>query len=386
MTSLIVQCGGPTPVMNASLAGALETLLAGAQGCYGARFGLEGLLHGDWADLSTTTPAQLARLKRQPGAALGGGRYAFRDGDLEDVVQRLRDRAVGNLLLIGGNGTMAAAHRLARAAPELHVVGVPKTVDNDLAGTYVAPGYASAARYVAESVRDAGLDLRAMATFEDVVIIELMGRHAGWLGASAALARVNPGDAPHLILLPEAPIDEALLLERIRAVQAEKGICLIAAAEGACDTQGRYLAEKLGSGGADGSGQPILSMGAGVAAYLATLVQHELGLRCRQLRPNTLQRATSALAVAEVDRMIAHMAGAAAAEAALAGCSDVMTGLTCTDGAWGTRHVALADVIGRTITVPRTMISADGLDVTAAFVEYVAPLIGAMPPAPVLWI
>ncbi len=386
MNTLLVQCGGPTPVMNASLAGALGRLLPAQPRCFGARFGLEGLLHGDWADLSGTTHAQLERLLRQPGAALGGGRYAFRSGDLEATVERLRAHHIESLLLIGGNGTMAAAHRIAQSAPEIHVVGVPKTVDNDLAGTYVAPGYGSAARYVAESVRDAGLDLRAMATFEDVVVIELMGRHAGWLGASAALARIDAADPPHLILLPEAPVDEAYLLERVRAVHGAKGICLIAAAEGAADHEGNYLAEKLGSGGKDGSGQHVLSMGAGVAAYLAALVQEKLGLRCRQLRPNTLQRATSALAVAEVDRTIAQMAGAAAADAALAGQSDVLAGLTLHDGFWGTQTVPLADVVGRTITVPRTMISDDGLDVTDEFVAYAAPLIGAMPPTPILWI
>lgn len=386
MNALIVQCGGPTPVMNASLAGALPHLLADHEHCFGARFALEGLLRGDWVDLTHVTPAQIERLVRQPGAALGGGRYALRDGDFETTVNLLRERRVRSLLLIGGNGTMAAAHRLAQAGPDLRVVGVPKTVDNDLAGTYVSPGYGSAARYVAESVRDAGLDLRAMATFEDVVIIELMGRHAGWLAASASLARVNPGDPPHIILLPEAPVDEALLVERIRAVHAEKGICLVAAAEGACDMQGHYLAEKLGAGGTDDSGQHVLSMGAGVAAYLASLVQARLGLRCRQLRPNTLQRATSALAVAELDRELALMVGAAAADAACAGYSDVMAGITFVKAQWGTARIPLAEVVGRTVTVPRTMISADGLDVTEAFTVYAAPLIGEMPPAPVLWI
>ena len=386
MNALIVQCGGPTPVMNASLAGALAELMPAHGRVFGARFGLEGLLKGDWADLTATTPAQLERLTRQPGAALGGGRYAFRDGDIETSVSHLVERSVMNLLLIGGNGTMAAAHRLAQAAHSVHVVGVPKTVDNDLAGTYVAPGYGSAARYVAESVRDAGLDLRAMATFEDVVIIELMGRHAGWLAASSALARVHTGDPPHLILLPEAPVDESILLQRVRAIHAHKGICLIAAAEGACDTEGHYLAEKLGSGGTDDSGQHVLSMGAGVAAYLAALIRERLGLRCRQLRPNTLQRATSALAVAEVDRTIARLAGSAAAQAAQEGESDIMMGLTLRDGLWGTQPIPLADVVGRTITVPREMISADGMDVTAAFLDYAAPLIGQMPPAPLLWI
>jgi 6-phosphofructokinase 1 len=225
-----------------------------------------------------------------------------------------------------------------------------------------------------------------MATFEDVVIIELMGRHAGWLGAAAALARVGADDPPHLILLPEAPVDEAALVERVRAIHAQKGICLIAAAEGACDAEGNYLAEKLGSGGADGSGQRVLSMGAGVAAYLGTLLQAELGLRCRQLRPNTLQRATSALAVAEADRTIAQLAGAAAATMAVTGNSDVMAGLTFVDGVWGTQAVALADVVGRTITVPQAMLGEGGMDVTEAFIAYAAPLIGAMPPAPLLWI
>ncbi len=298
----------------------------------------------------------------------------------------LRARKIENVLLIGGNGTMAAAHRIALAAPDIRVVGVPKTVDNDLAGTYVAPGYPSAARYVAESVRDVGLDLRAMATFEDVVIFELMGRHAGWLAAASALARVAPEDPPHIILLPEAPVDEALLIERVRAIHAEKRICLVATAEGACDLNGTFFAEKMGSGGQDDRGQRVFSMGAGVAAWLAQLIQQQLGLRCRQVRPNTLQRATSAQAVAEVDRTIARMAGAAAALASLEGDTDVMAGIVHAGADWGTQLMPLSSVIGRTVTVPPAMIAADGLDVTPAFADYAAPLIGRMPPAPVLWI
>ena len=212
---------------------------------------------------------------------------------------------------------MAAAARLEATANAagypVQVLGIPKTIDNDLAGTDVTPGYGSAARYIAHTTQECGLDLRAMRHFDEIVVIEVMGRHAGWLAAASALARQQPGDPPHLILLPEVPVAIDPVLARIEGVFAQRGICLVVAAEGVQDPQGRYWAELLGNAGLDASGQRNLSMAAGAAPYLAQHVQQELGRRCRQVRLNTAQRGSRYLA-SPLDRTLAWQVGAAAAD------------------------------------------------------------------------
>jgi 6-phosphofructokinase 1 len=388
--ALVVQCGGPTAVFNATLAAVIQTwqqaVGAGGARLFGARNGLQGLATGDWIALEGLAPAQLATLAQQPGAALGCGRHRLSEADLPSVVALLRERAVGTLFLIGGNGTAAAAHMLAQAAPSLRVLALPKTVDNDLPGTDVAPGYGSAARYTAQSVRDAWLDLHAMATFDDVVIYEVMGRHAGWLAAASVLARVDPArpaGGPDLVLLPEAPLDEDDLLEAIARRHAGEGVCLVAAAEGVRDREGDFLAEKGGGAGTDGSGQRVLSLATGVAAYLTAQVTARLGLRARQIRPNTLQRAGWALA-SELDRELAWMVGAVAVQQALDGCSDRLLALVRSGNLWSVEALPLAEIVGRERLFPGEWV-AEGYDVAPEFVAYAAPFVEPLAPGPLVW-
>jgi 6-phosphofructokinase 1 len=263
------------------------------------------------------------------------------------------------------------------------VIAVPKTVDNDLPGTDVAPGYGSAARYTAQSLRDAWLDLHAMRSFDDVVVYEVMGRHAGWLAAASALARSESDGAPHLILLPEARLEEGRLLDRVAEIHVRQGVCLIAAAEGVRDSDGAFLAEKGGSGGSDAGGQRVLSMAAGVAFYLCGLIQQRLGLRTRQVRPNTLQRAGLSL-VSDLDRDLAWMVGAAAVQAAMEGATDLLMGLARTGNEWHVAPLPLAQQVGRERHFPTEWLAGE-YDVAPAFVEYATPFVEPLSPAPILW-
>jgi ATP-dependent phosphofructokinase / diphosphate-dependent phosphofructokinase len=257
------------------------------------------------------------------------------------------------------------------------VIGVPKTVDNDLAGTDAAPGYGSAARWIAQTVRDIGLDLQTMRSFDDVVVLETMGRHAGWLAAASALARQGAGDPPDLILLPEVVFAEAAFLAAVQAIHRRKGICLVVASEGICDEAGSFVAEKLGRTEADGGGQKFLGLAPGVAPYLATRVRAALGLRCRHIRPDTIQRSSSAL-VSAVDRGLAEQVGVAAVDALCAGHSGVMIGLVRQLQGWTTRLVPFAEVAGRERLLPPAFYIPDRWEVTPAFVDYARPLVGEL--------
>lgn len=386
--ALVLQCGGPTAVINSSLAAVIQTWqqAMGGEGprrLLGARGGMQGLVRGDWTELDGLSDERLALLSQQPGAALGGGRYRMGEGEYGGVLELLRRHEVDALFLIGGNGTSAASHTLAQADPALRVIAIPKTVDNDLAGTEVAPGYGSAARYTAQSLRDAWLDLHSMASFDDVVVYEVMGRHVGWLAAAARLAGTGATGGPHLLLLPEAMLDEDALLEAIAQIHAQEGVCLVAAAEGVRDAGGRFLAEKGGSGGVDASGQRVLSMAAGVSAYLCTLVQQRMGLRTRQVRPNTLQRVAGSLA-SHLDRELAWMVGAVAVQQALEGASDLLIGLTRSGEQWKVQPVPLVQVVGHERHFPPEWL-ASGYDVTPEFHVYAAPFLDPVLPAPVLW-
>lgn len=386
MNALVLQCGGPTAVVNASLA----AVIAGCQAefpngrLWGARLGLAGLVAGDWVELTATPVPVLAQLRVQPGAALGSSRHFLADHELAAVLGHCAASAIGAIFLIGGNGAMAAANKVAQAAhaagytingQPLRVIGIPKTVDNDLAGVDVAPGYGSAARWVAQTVSDIGLDLRAMRSFDDVAVLEVMGRHAGWLAAAAALARHTPDDPPDLILLPEMVFDEERFLAETQAIHRRKGICLVVASEGIRDAEGRFVAEKLGQSEADPSGQTLLGLAPGVAPYLAERVRSRLGIRCRHLRPDIIQRSSCALA-SEVDRTLAWQVGQAAVMAARHGESRVMIGLARGPQGWTTASVPLAGVAGQERRLPAAYIAASGWDVTAAFIDYARPFVG----------
>jgi 6-phosphofructokinase 1 len=390
MNAIIAQCGGPTPVINASLAAVVRAWQQHGSGrIYGARYGLAGLTQGDWVDLSGLDAAALDALAAQPAAALGGCRHRPPDAELQTTPAALAAQRVSAAFLIGGNGTMAAAQRLAAAAQSqghpLQVLGVPKTIDNDLPGCTVTPGYGSAARYIAHTTQEVGLDLRAMRGFDQVAVIEVMGRHAGWLAAASALARTQAGDPPHLILLPETPVTIERVLAQIDAVFRRRQCCVVVVAEGVHNDAGVYWAEMLGSGGYDASGQRIFSMSAGASAWLVQQVQEQLGLRCRQVKLNTAQRATRLLASAP-DRQLATLVGTAAVAAWAQGLSGVLPALQGEHGAWRTTCIRLEAVTGGERKLPPDYIDAANYDVTEQCRQYIAPLLGDAPPAPLLWI
>jgi len=386
-SALVLQCGGPTAVVNASLLGVIKAsdTEPSVARLWGARLGLRGLATGDWAELTGRGHPALAF---QPGAALGSGRYQMTDEDVALSLGLLRARGVGRAFVIGGNGAQTAALRLSREARaanlELQVIGIPKTIDNDLAGTDVCPGYGSAARFIAESTHDVGLDLYAMRDFDDVAVVEVMGRHAGWLAAAAALGRRDASAPPPLILAPEVQLDEDGFLEAVRRRHARDGVCLVIAAEGVRDGAGDYLAEKFRPGEWDGSGQRLLSLAGGTAPYLAGLIRARLGLRCREARPDTIQRGSRAHA-SEVDRALAGRAGEAAVRAAAGGESEVMIGLRRRAGEWVCERVPLALVVGRERRLPAEFFDAAELTATPAFLDYARPLIGRWSPKATLF-
>ncbi len=393
MNILIVQCGGPTPVVNATLA----AVIAASQGApqlqkiWGSRLGWQGLVQGDWVELNSCSATLLQQLYGQPGAALGSGRFPLADESLPAALHYLADQQIGAVLPIGGNGTMTAAQKLltyanttgyAVNAGPLQVIGLPKTVDNDLPGVDASPGYASAARMIAQTTRDLGLDLYAMRNFDDVAVLEVMGRHVGWLAAASALARQQPTDPPHLILLPEVPLDEEDFLQTVQHVHARVGFCLVVASEGIRDREGNFLAEKLGTGERDAMGQRMLGLAPGVAPYLATLVRHRLGVRCRQLRPDLIQRSSSALASA-VDRQLAQQVGTAAVTAVLQGASGVMIGLERRGETWQTTLVPFAAIVGQERPLPAIYWANQHYNVDASFLDYARPLVDTLATAAV---
>ena len=382
MNVLVLQSGGPTPVFNASLWGVIDgcRVEPKVKRLFGARQGIQGLSRGDWVELTHFENRFPPYLDTQPGAALGCGRQRLDADQIPIILERLAHHEIGAVIIIGGNGSMAAGQLLGAGAAAkgypLQVVGVPKTVDNDLVGTDFAPGYGSAACFIAQTVRDISLDLYAMRNFDDVAVVEVMGRHTGWLAAASALARRTDESPPHLILMPEVAFDEAAFLERVRAECGAGGVCMVVAAEGIKDAAGSYLAE-LGRGqdlDQDVSGQKLLSHADGVAPYLAGLVHTQLGLRCRQVRPDTIQRASSSLA-SELDRRQAARTGAAAVDAVAAGLTQVMVGLQRHPSGWLTSPIPFAHIIGQGHPVPPDFIAENGFDVTQAFMEYAVPLV-----------
>jgi ATP-dependent phosphofructokinase / diphosphate-dependent phosphofructokinase len=385
MNVLVLQCGGPTAVVNASLRGAIDQSQnhRSVKRLWGARRGLQGLMTGDWVDLTDYRDQGARRLELQSGAALGSGRTPLRHEDLPVVWQHLDERDIHALVIIGGNGSMAAAENLSKGAIEagypLQVIGIPKTIDNDIAGTDACPGYGSAARFIAQSVHDAGLDLSAMRDFDDVVLFEVMGRYSGWLGAASSLARWNENAAPHLILLPEVSLHEDGFVAAVASWHGRKGVCMVVVAEGARDRDGAFLAERYRKAERDGSGQRLLGFAGGAAPYLAQLLRERLGLRCRQIRPETIQRSSAALA-SEVDRVLARRVGEDAVKAALEGRSGIMIALERTGNGWRSLPISLDQIAGRERTLPPDFIDARNFNVTPRFTTYARPLIGDWSP------
>ena len=376
---LVVHGGGPTPVINASLYGVIrESIGSGKVGrVLGAVHGAQGLLAERLVDLTGLDAETLEAVRVSPGSALGSSRHKLSEDQAAQILDLCRRHDVRWFLGTGGNDTMANCLRLHQqcdaAGQPLTVVGVPKTVDNDLAETDHCPGYGSAARYLAQSVRDLCCDVSALPT--PVSILETMGRNTGWLCASAALARESAGDGPHLICVPEEPLDPEGFLVRVKEVVDAIGWAVVVVSEGLRDASGRPIAESAVAAQRDPFGHALPG---GVGASLSELVAARLGLRCRYEKPGLLGRASRILA-SDVDRAEAEAVGAEAVRRALAGKGGVMITLTADrsgDYRWGTGTVALDRVANVERTMPDEFLSAGRLDVTASFIEYARPLIG----------
>jgi 6-phosphofructokinase 1 len=365
-------------VINSSLVGVIEEAKAHAEvtGVLGSVRGISGVLQDNLIDLARESQETLNVLRRTPGSALGTVRYKLQPEDYARIVEVFRAYDVRFFCYVGGNDSMDTAHKVHLAAQELgyelRSIGVPKTVDNDLAGTDHCPGYGSAARFVALAVRDSGWDTEAMGPSSPVKIVEVMGRNAGWLTAAAALGRREAGDPPHLIYVPERPVEDEALVRDVARVVDEREHCVIALSEGAVVDTGEDEVDAFGH-----------QMKGGAADYVAALLKDRLGLKVRMDKPNYLQRSFSST-ISEVDADEAYRVGRAAVRLALAGESGVMTtlvrlpgeGYRCETGSASLDGIANAEKF-----LPEEYLNAAGNDVTEAFVEYARPLIGGELPA-----
>ena len=376
------QSGGPTQVIHASLAGVLDEAIGQARfpEVLGLRHGIEGALAGDLIPLQGIGPAERDALARTPAAALGSCRHKLASDEYERVLATLRRHDVRWFCYAGGNDSMDTCHKLQALATQsgydLSVFGVPKTIDNDLVETDHCPGYGSAARFWAVTTQEATLDLRSMRTYDRVLVLEAMGRNAGWLAAATALYKRDARDGPHLLLTPERPFDEAQFLAGVEAALGRFGYCVVATSETIRDATGEYVARARA--GADRFGHPIVTA---VAETLAQLVAARLGVKARANKPGTLQRTSAALA-SPVDRAEAREAGRMAARHLAAGRSGGMVTLVrpemgpyrCEFGV-----VALEEVANRERRLPAAYLEPDGGAVTPAFREYALPLLGPAP-------
>lgn len=377
---LIGQSGGATAVINASLAGAVETALHNTSigHIYGMRHGIEGLLKEDIVDLRAQPASIWPELMYTPSAALGSCRYKLQEHDPERIVEMCQRYDIRALLYIGGNDSADTTHRIAQAAQtmdyELHAISIPKTIDNDLPLTDHCPGYGSAARFIAMATMDSTMNTLSIPWHYPVKIIETMGRDAGWLTASAALGKREESDAPHILLLPEKAFNTERYLAQVEEAYRRFGYVVVVAAETLRDEQGRSLGAS-GQVGMDAFQHPLLS---GAAQYLVELVKTQLKLRARFDKPGDLQRMAS-FCVSHVDRAEAYLVGQAGVEAILAGESDKMVVLErqdepeyrCTTGL-----AALSEVANVQRMLPAAYLNTSSTMVTPAFMQYALPLIG----------
>ena len=376
---LILQGGGPTPVVNATLASALsEAYSRGKRKIFGAHHSIEGLISDQLIDLSNLTAAQLKRLSRTPGATLGSSRVKATEQDMQGIMGRLRRLDIHEALFIGGNGTMRAAHAFSdfcRAGRyELRIIGVPKTIDNDIQGTDRCPGYGSAARYVAQSTRDLGLDVRALP--QPVSIFETMGRSVGWLAAASAIAKRDAQDAPQLVCLPEIPFVVDKFLAVLDRILRKQNWAVVVVCEGIRDGAGNPVYETPELSQADALMRP---MPGGVARHLATIVTRELKVRCRDEKPGLIGRA-SMLHASTQDLADAEFVGAAAVCALDEGHSDRMVSLSPLKraGEPSSTLVPLASISGSDRLVPQDWLCDSDVPVNHKFLKYAQPLIGEL--------
>jgi len=383
--ALYAQSGGVTAVINASACGLIETARKHRDRIgkvYAGRHGIIGALTEDLIDTSKESPAAIRALRHTPAGAFGSARYKLAGIDknrahYERLIDVFRAHDIGYFFYNGGNDSMDTAHKVSEIGVQLGYpvicIGIPKTVDNDLAFTDCCPGFGSAAKYIAVSTREAALDVRSMArTSTKVFVLEVMGRHAGWIAAAGGLAGNKRGDAPHIILFPEIPFDRTLFLNRVKSCVTAYGYCVIVVSEGVRSADGQFLAE---AGTKDAFGHSQLG---GVGPVVAQMTQEAFGYKYHWAVADYLQRSARHIA-SKVDVEQAYAVGKAALQFALAGKNAVMPTIVRRSSVpyrWSIGEAPLAAIANREKKVPRNFITADGFGITAACRRYLSPLIG----------
>jgi 6-phosphofructokinase 1 len=378
------QSGGVTAVINATACGVIETARKHRSQIgkvYAGRNGILGALNEDLIDTSAESAAAIAALRYTPGGAFGSARYKLKGleenkAEYERLIEVFRAHDIGYFFYNGGGDSMDTANKVAemsrRTKFSVTCIGIPKTVDNDLPITDTCPGFGSVAKYVAVSTMEAALDVASMAlTSTKVFILEVMGRHAGWIAAAGGLAGKTPADAPHLILFPEIAFDEKVFLDRVKASVRDYGYCVIVVSEGTRHADGRFLAD---AGTKDAFGHTQLG---GVAATVAEIVRGQLGLKYHYAIADYLQRSARHIA-SKVDVAQAYAVGRKAVELALAGENAVMPIIVRSSDKpyrWTVDKVKLSKVANREKKMPRNFISKDGFGITARCRTYLEPLI-----------
>jgi 6-phosphofructokinase 1 len=382
--ALYAQSGGVSAVINASAAGVIEACQAsrGRIGrVFAGRHGIVGALAEDLIDVSRESRATIRGLRHTPAGAFGSARFKLKGIDknraeYERLIEVFKAHDIGYFFYNGGNDSMDTALKLSQIGEQLGYplicVGVPKTVDNDLPHTDCCPGFGSVAKYVAVSTREAALDVASMArTSTKVFVLEVMGRHAGWIAAAGGLAGRGEGEPPHVILFPEIPFEQQAFLERVKQSVERYGYCVIVVSEGAHYSDGRFLAD---AGTKDAFGHTQLG---GVGPVVANLVREHLGYKYHWAVADYLQRAARHIA-SKVDVAQAYAVGRAAVKFALAGRNAVMPAIirkASRPYRWTIDAVPLADVANVEKKVPRHFITPDGFGITAACRRYLEPLI-----------
>lgn len=381
---LYAQSGGVTPVINASACGVIETARenrARIGKVFAAKDGIIGALHEELIDTSRERKADIAALKHTPGGAFGSCRFKLKSleeskREYERLVEVLKAHNIGTFFYNGGGDSADTAYKVSQIADTLgypvQCIGIPKTIDNDLPITDCCPGFGSVAKYVAVSIMEASLDVESMASSSTkVFILEVMGRHAGWIAAAGGLAQQDKGDPPHIILFPEVPFKQQPFLKKVRESVKAHGYCSIVVSEGVRDTRGRFLAD---AGTRDAFGHAQLG---GVAPVVANLVSAKLGFKYHWAVSDYLQRSARHIASA-TDLDQAYSVGQAAVEYAIAGKNGVMPvikRLADKPYKWTIAEAKLAQVANREKMMPRRFITKDGFGITPSARKYLEPLI-----------
>ncbi|MCC8357615.1 MAG: 6-phosphofructokinase [Oscillospiraceae bacterium] len=387
---IIGQSGGPTSVINASAYGAITAALATEEitQVLGADHGITGVLGDKLYDMGLEDPAELAYLKNTPASELGSCRYKLADPDVDDtdykrILEVFKKHNVRYFFYNGGNDSMDTCDKIsrymARSGWECRVMGIPKTIDNDLYGTDHCPGFGSAAKYIATSCMEVSRDSRVYPTGQ-VTIIEIMGRHAGWLAGSAALGSYF-GAGPDLVYLPERDFDMEAFLTDVERIYKEKGSCLAAVSEGLHFADGTFVSQAQTSS-TDGFGHAQLG---GLASRLAEIVKERTGAKVRPIELSLLQRCGAHLA-SKTDVEEAELAGRVAVESAVVGETGKMVAFERADEngkyACKTILIPLSAVANAEKKVPLEWINKDGNFVTQEFINYALPLIQGEPERP----